>query len=126
MPSKEFHLYDESDKALLVIYTDLKYSLEKIYGCKNHPENSSTKKVNEHIPLGSSMSIIISFRSIENKHNVYRGKGWMKKFCKSSTEHAMKIINSKKKKMMLLTKGQQKSNENAKICYICKDLRIWK
>ena len=71
MPSKEFHQNEESDKALLAIYTYLKYSLEKIYGCKNHPENSSTKKVNEHIPLGSSMSIIISFRSIENKHNVY-------------------------------------------------------
>ena len=75
MPFKEFHQNEESDKALLVIYTYLKYSLEKIYGCKNHPENSSTKKVNEHVPLGSSMSIIISFRSIENKPNVYRGKG---------------------------------------------------
>ena len=106
MPSKEFHQNEESDKALLAIYTYLKYSLEKIYGCKNHPENSSTKKVNEHIPLGSSMSIIISFRSIENKHNVYRGKGWMEKFCKSSTEHTMKIINSKKKKIMLLIKEQ--------------------
>ena len=31
----------------------------------------------------------------------------------------MKIINFKKKNMELLTKEQQKSQENAKICYIC-------
>ena len=33
----------------------------------------------------------------------------------------MKIINLKKKKMALLTKEQQKSYENAKICYTCKE-----
>ena len=32
----------------------------------------------------------------------------------------MKIINSEKKKMKLLTKQKQKSYENAKICYVCK------
>ena len=40
-----------------------------------------------------SMSKISSFRSIENKHDVYRGKACMKTFCKLSREHAMKIIN---------------------------------
>ena len=29
------------------------------------------------------------------------------------------LINFKKRKMKLLTKEQQESNENAKICYIC-------
>ena len=33
----------------------------------------------------------------------------------------MNIINFKKKKMKLLTKGQQESYENSKICYICKE-----
>ena len=36
-------------------------------------------------------------------------------------EHAMKIINFKKKKMKLLTKERQESYKNAKICYICKE-----
>ena len=67
------------------------------------------------------MSTISSFRSIENKHDVYRGKDCMKKFCKCLREHAMKIINFKKKKMKLLTKEQQESYENAKISYICKE-----
>ena len=67
------------------------------------------------------MSTISLFRSIENEHDVYRGKDCMKKFCESLREHAMKIINFKKKKMKLLTKEQQESYENAKICYICKE-----
>ena len=33
----------------------------------------------------------------------------------------MKIIHSKKKKMKLLTKEQQESYENVKICYLCKE-----
>ena len=38
----------------------------------------------------------------------------MKKFCEC-------LINFKKKKMILLTKEQQESFENVKICYICKE-----
>ena len=43
----------------------------------------------------------------------------MKKFCEFLREHTMKIINFKKKKMNLLTKEQQESYEDAKICHIC-------
>ena len=88
-------------------------------GCKNDPENSSTTKISEHIPSGFSISTISSFKSI--KHNVYRGKDCMKKFCEFLREHAMKIINFKKKKIKLLTKEQQESHENIKISYICKE-----
>ena len=49
------------------------------------------------------MSIISSFGSIENKHDVYRGKDYMKKFCEFLKEHVMKIINFKTKKMKLWT-----------------------
>ena len=45
----------------------------------------------------------------------------MKKFCESLREQAMKIINLKIKKMKLLTKEQQESHENTKICYICNE-----
>ena len=40
-----------------------------------------------------------------------------KSFCESLREHAIRIINFKKKTMKLLTKGQQESCQNAKICY---------
>ena len=48
-------------------------------GCKNKPENSSTTKVSEHIPSGFSMSTILSFKSIKNKHDVYSSKTYIKK-----------------------------------------------
>ena len=101
MPSEdtkllEFNKNQESDKALFGIYDVLESIMDKIEGCKNNPLNSSTTKVSEHISSGFSMSTITSFRTIENKHDVYSGKHLMKKFCKSLREHAMKIINFKK------------------------------
>ena len=68
------------------------------------------------------MSTISSFRSIENKHDVYKGKDCLKKFCEFLREHGMEIINfRKKKKMNLLIKDHQESYKNAKLCYICKE-----
>ena len=48
---------------------------------KTNPEISSTIKADQHIPSTISKSTILSFNSIENKHDVYRGKDCMKKFC---------------------------------------------
>ena len=67
------------------------------------------------------MSIISSFKGIENKHDFYRGKDFKKIFCESLRGHTMKIINFKKKKMKLITKEQQESYKNTKICYFCKE-----
>ena len=61
-----------------------------------NPENSSTTKVGEHIPSGFSISAILSFKSMENKHNVFRGKNCRKNIV--NIEHAMKIVNFKTKK----------------------------
>ena len=57
-----------------------------------------------HILSGFSMSAISSFKSIENKHHVYRGKHCMKRFCESLREHAMKIIKFKKKQNEVINK----------------------
>ena len=114
MPSEdtkmlEFNQYEKSDKAPFIIYADLEFIMEKIGGCKNNPENLSTTKVSEHIPSGFSMSTISSFTSIENKHDIYRGRDCMRNFCEFLREHAMEIINFKTKKIKLLTKEQQES-----------------
>ena len=69
----EFNQYQKSDKTPFIIYVYLECIIEKIDGCKNNPENPSATKVSEHVPSGFSMSRISSFRSIENKHDVYRG-----------------------------------------------------
>ena len=109
MPSEnikilEFNQYQKSNKAPFIIYADLECVIEKTDGCKNNPENSSTTKVSERIPSGFSMSTTSSFRSIENKHDVY-GVKTMKKFCEFLRERAMKIINFKKKKNEIINKG---------------------
>ena len=57
------------------------------------------------------MPTISSFRIIESKQDVFRGKDCTKKFC-DQKDHTIKTI---------LTKGQQESYENVKICYICKE-----
>ena len=119
----EFKQYQKSDEGPFIIYADLECIIEKIDGCKNNLESLSTTKVSEYIPSISSMSTISSFRSIENKYDVYRGKDFMKTFCEFLRRHAMKIINYKKKKMKLLKKEQQESYKNAKICYICNKLK---
>ena len=66
------------------------------------------------------MSTIWTFGGIENKLDVYRGEDCMKKFCESSREHEVKIINFEKKKIVLLTKEQKEPYQKATICYICK------
>ena len=103
MPSEDskilqFNEYQKTDKGPFIIDADLKCIIEKIDGCKNNPENSSATKVSKHIPSGFSVPTISSFRSIEKKHDVYRGKKCMKKLCEFLREHAIKIINLKKKK----------------------------
>ena len=57
MPSEDikilkFNHWQRSDKAPFIIYADLECIIEKIDGCENNPENSSTTKVSKHIPSG--------------------------------------------------------------------------
>ena len=46
----------------------------------------------------------LSFKGIENKHNVDRGKDCMKKLCEYLREHALKIIDLKIKKNEIVNK----------------------
>ena len=118
----EFNQYQKSGKAPFIIYADLECIIEKTDGCRHNHENSYTSKVSEQIPSGFLMSTISYFRSIENKHDMYKGKYCMKMFCEFLRGQTMKIIIfKKKKKTKLLTKEQQESYENGKICYICKE-----
>ena len=88
MPSEdtklfELNQYRRSHKVLFIIYENLESIIENIDGYKNNPENSSTKKVSEHIPSGFIMSTILPFSSMENKYDVYKGKDCMKKIYES-------------------------------------------
>ena len=76
----------------------------KIDECKNNPENSLATKASKHIPSCSSISTISSFKSIENKHDVYRRKDCMKKFSESLREHKIKMFKFKNNKNEVINK----------------------
>ena len=117
----EFNQYKKSDETQFIIYADLRCLKQKNDGCKNNPENSSATKASKHISLSFPMSTILSFESIDNKHDVYRSNDCTKKFCEPLREQVMETINFEKKKNKLLTNEWKKSYQNVKICYICKE-----
>ena len=107
-------------KVPFIIYADLECLLEKMSTCINNPNESSTTKINKHTPSGYSIFTSCSFDESKNKLNYYKGKDCMKKFCKDLKEHATRIINYEKKKIIPLTKGEKINYNDQKICYICK------
>ena len=125
MPNKDNKIikYNQGEKSLkspFIIYADLECLLEKISTCYNNPEESSTTEINKHTPSGYSLFTHCSFDKTKNKLDYYRGEDCMKKFCLNLREHATKIINYEKKKMMPLTKNEEKNHNKQTVCYICK------
>ena len=125
MPTKDNNIikYNHGEKSMkvpFIIYADLECLLEKMSTCINNPNASSTTKINKHTPLGYSIFTNCSFDESKNKLNYYRGKDCMKKFCKDLKEHATRIINYEKKKIIPLTKEKKNYNDQ-QICYICKN-----
>ena len=51
-----------------------------------------------HEPCGYSLDLVSSFDSKQNKHNFYRGKDCIKRFCSDLKELATKTINYEKEK----------------------------
>ena len=105
MPTKNNNIikYNQGKKSIklpFVVYADLECLLEKMSTCQNNPNESSTTEINKHTPSGYSIFTHCSFDQSKNKLDHYRGKDSMKKFSKDLREHAMKIINHEKKKMI--------------------------
>ena len=70
----KFNQYQKSDKAPFIIYADLECIIEKIGGYINNPTISFNTKISEDASSGFSTSTISSFRSIENKQDLFGGK----------------------------------------------------
>ena len=103
MPTKDNNIIkdnqgEKSIKLPFVVYADLECLLEKMSTCQNNPNELSTTEINKHIPSGYSLFTHCSFDKTKTKLDYYRGKDYMKKFCKDLREHATKIINYGKKK----------------------------
>ena len=125
MPNKDNKIikYNQGEKSIklpFITYADLECLLEKMDTFYNNPEKSSTTEINKHTPSGYSLFTHCSFDKTKNKLDYYRGEDCMKKFCKDLREHATKIINCEKKKMIPLTIKEEIYHNKQKICYICK------
>ena len=75
MPSEDiqifqFNQYYKSNKTPFIVYVDLESLLKRMGKCTNNPEKSSAAKVSEHISSSFSICTILSFKDIENKHDV--------------------------------------------------------
>ena len=125
MPTKDNNIikYKHGEKSMkvpFIISADLECLLEKMSTCINNPNESFTTKINKHTPSGYSIFTNCSFDESKNKLNYYRGKDSMKKFRKDLKEHATRIINHEKKKIIPLTKEEKINYNDPQICYICK------
>ena len=125
MPTKNNNIikYNHGEKSIklpFVIYADLECLLEKMSTCINDPNESSTTKINKHVPSGYSIFTHCSFDESKNKLNYYRKDDCMNKFYKDLREHVTKIINYEKKKIIRLTTAEKIYHNKQKICYICK------
>ena len=125
MPVKDNNTikYNQGEKSIklpFVVYANLEFLLEKMSTCQNNPKELSTTEINKHTPSGYSLFTHCSFDQTKNKLDYYRGKGCIKKFCKDLREHATKIINYEKKKMIPLTKEEKIYHNEQEICYIFK------
>ena len=125
MPTKGNNIikYNQGEKSIklpFVVYADLECLLEKMSTCQNNPNESSTTEINKHVPSGYSLFTYCSFDKTKNKLDYYRGKDFMKKFCKDLRENTTKITNYEKKKMIPLTTEEKIHYNEQEICYICK------
>ena len=103
MPTKNNNIikHNHGEKPMKLpyaIYADLECLLDKMSTCINNPNESSTTKINKHVPSGYSLFTHCSFDELKNKLNYYRKDDCMKKFCKDLREHITKIINYEKKR----------------------------
>ena len=115
----KYNLGEKSLKVPFIIYFDLVCLLEKIDTCQNNTEKSYTEKKAMHTTSGYSLVTWCSFDKSKTGLNYYRGKDCMEKFCNDLKDQAMKIINYKKKKEIILTSEEKESYENENVCYTC-------
>ena len=113
-------LGDKSLKAPFTIYADLECLLKKEQSCQSNPKNSYTQTKAKHKPLGHSLSLICSFDETKNRHNFFRRKDCIKRFCNDLKELATEIINYEEKEITLLKDQEITLYESQKVCHICK------
>ena len=109
--------YNHREKSLKVpftIYADLECLLIKQQSCQNNHNESYTERKAMHEPCGCAFSLVCSFDETKNKHNFYRGRDCIKRFCSDLKELRTKIVNYEEKEMIPLTDKENKFYEERK------------
>ena len=99
----KFDQYCKSAKTPFIVYADLTSLIEKVDGCKNNPGKLFMAKGSKHFISSFSMSTI-SFKEIEDKHDLYRDRDCMGKFCESLRKCSNNIIHFGKQKNEFINK----------------------
>ena len=95
MPRKrstvEFYDGQNQFKVPFIMYADFEVILELIQGPSQDPEESYTKKVDQHIPSGYCVYSKFTYEKAENLLKLYRGKNCIEKFCDYLREEANRL-----------------------------------
>ena len=60
---------------------DFEAILKPIKETNFNPEESYTKKINQHIPSGFCMNSVFAYGEVEKPLKLYRGEDWVEVFC---------------------------------------------
>ena len=93
-------------KHQLLFFADCESLVKKLDGLKNNPKKWSTTKAAEDIASNFFFVYDGFNKGIKNKHSVYRGKYYIKKFCECLEEDTLKIINFKSKQKNIKKKNR--------------------
>ena len=67
-----------------------------------------------HKPCGYELSLVCSFDKTKNKHNFYRRRDCITRFCNDLKELGTKIVNYEEKEMIPLTDKKKTSSMKSK------------
>ena len=116
----EFYDGQNQFKVPFIMYADFEAMLEPIQGSSPNPNESYTKKVNQHIPSGWCVYSKFTYGEVENPLELYRGEDCVEKFCNHIKEEAKRLYHMfPEKPMDPLTLRQWKSYRRASKCQIC-------
>ena len=107
--------YNHGEKSLKIpftIYVDLECLLIKRQFFQNNRNESYPERKATHEACGGYALILVClFDKTKNKHNFYRGKDCIKRFCSDLKELKTKIINYEEEEMIPLTNKENKFYE---------------
>ena len=115
---KSINGIEKSLKTPFTLYAGLECLLIKQQSFQNNPNESYTERKAKHEPSGYALRLSSSFNSKEYKHNFYRAKDCIKRFCSDLKEFGTKIIYYEEKEIIPLADNENRSYEKQRKCHV--------